>query len=745
MGFRPYVFRLASEFGIKGWVQNQLGEVEILAQGPAGTLDEFQQELVSRAPPLSRPSLESATDTSEPTETVFRIIDSASGSEARIHVPPDYFTCDDCVRELKDPSDRRYRYPFINCTQCGPRYTLIRAMPYDRPNTSMAEFPLCESCLEEYRDPADRRFHAEPVACPVCGPSLVFADGQRCVTGNEAAMAACVESLRSGAVIAVKGIGGYHLVCDARSDEPVKRLRSTKPRPDKPLAVMFPMTGDDGLEAVRRETDPEASEAQRLIRPDRPIVLIKKRSGGSLSDLVAPGLGEIGVMLPYSPLHHLLTSEFGGPLIATSGNISGEPVLTEADEVEARIARVVDGYLHHDRPIVRPADDSVFRRVAGQLRPLRLGRGVAPVELSLAQPLTAPVLAVGGHMKNTIALGWGDRVVISPHIGDMGSARSVRVFEQVVTDLQTLYGVRAESVIADAHPDYATHRWARQSGLPLTLVPHHFAHASAAARHWPAETTGIVFAWDGVGYGPDGTLWGGETLLGRPGQWRRAGRLRSFRLPGGDRAGREPWRSAAAICWESGRAWRPIVDSDWRLAKEAWDRKINASETTAVGRLFDAAASLTGLVQVASFEGQGPMQLEAVADLDNAEPVNLPLKRLSGEWVTDWEPLIDLLLDEELPVSVRAGRFHASLATNLADQAEAIGRSSAVSRIALTGGVFQNRLLTELARAALEERGLQVDIDDELPVNDGGLCAGQVVEYAARQPVSSLTPGPDRQ
>lgn len=733
VGFRPYVYRLACEFGITGWVQNQLGEVEVLGQGPAAVLDRFQEALIGRAPPLSRPVLDSAIESDDPLSDAFLIIDSASDSEARIHVPPDYFTCDDCIRELDDPGDRRYRYPFINCTQCGPRYTLIRAMPYDRPNTSMAHFPLCEQCRREYEDPADRRFHAEPVACPACGPALTWHDVHGIVEGNEAALEACVTALRQGKIVAVKGVGGYHLVCDARADDPIRRLRAAKPRPDKPLAIMFPVAGDEEIDLVRREVLERREEIELLRSPARPIVLMRKKPQGALSALIAPGLGEIGVMLPYSPLHHLLTSEFGGPVVATSGNVSGEPVLTQETEVEARLSRAVDACLHHDRPIVRPADDSVYRPIGKKLRPIRLGRGTAPIELPLAIPLTAPVLAVGGHMKNTVALAWDDRMVVSPHIGDMGTARSVAVFEQVVEDLQTLYKVSARAVIADAHPDYATTRWAARSPLPVTLVYHHFAHASAAARDWPAGETGVVFAWDGVGYGPDRTLWGGETLVGRPGCWTRIGRMRSFRLPGGDRAGREPWRSAAAICWETGLDWSGPPDADWQLAREAWRRGINAPLTTAVGRLFDAAASLAGLVHTASFEGQGPMELEAVADPECFSTLPLPMEKQGELWISDWAPLIEPLRDPGLSLGERAAMFHNSLAETLIQQARAVCLETGARRVALTGGVFQNRLLVERVMSGLDRHDISVDLDERLPVNDGSLCAGQVVEYAASE------------
>lgn len=363
--------------------------------------------------------------------------------------------------------------------------------------------------------------------------------------------------------------------------------------------------------------------------------------------------------------------------------------------------------------------------------PIRLGRGAAPVEMGLRQSLHHPVLAVGGHMKNTVALGWDDRLVVSPHIGDMGTARSVAVFERVVEDLQDLYGVTAEAVVADAHPDYATSRWAKRSGLPVTTVAHHHAHASAIARDWPEGEVGVVFAWDGVGLGTDGTLWGGETMVGRPGRWRRVGTMRTFRLPGGDRAGRDPWRSAAALCWETGTAWHPAIATDWTLARHAWERGINCPTSTAVGRIFDAAAALTGLVECGSFEGQGPMYLEAAAEGVEAPAVTLPIDREDGLWVTDWSPMLAMLRDADQPVARRAAAFHASMAEALVAQAARIRDETRVEHVALTGGVFQNRLLTELACRALAGAGLRPWLDEELPVNDGGLSAGQVVEYAA--------------
>jgi hydrogenase maturation protein HypF len=733
VGFRPFVYRLARRHALDGWAQNRLGDLEVFAQGDPANLAQFGEDLVRRAPPLARPVVLAASgEAVDEGLTGFDIRASAQASEARIHVPPDYFTCDDCLKELRDPSDRRYRYPFINCTQCGPRYTLISRLPYDRPNTSMAGFVLCPACRREYQDPLDRRFHAEPVACPACGPRVAFRAG----TGHleldtQKALAACVQALRAGETVAVKGVGGYHLMCDAGNHEAVGRLRDSKPRPHKPLAVMFPMRGADGLDAVRAHARLRPEEARLLLDPMRPIVLVQATRGTRLSPLIAPGLAEVGIMLPYSPLHHLLLGDFDGPLVATSGNVSGEPVLTENAEVERRLAHVAQAFLRHDRPILRPADDPVYRASGGRTRPLRLGRGCAPREMALPFRLPVPVLAVGAHMKNTIALAWEDRAIVSPHIGDMGTPRSLAVFEQVIADLQRLYRVDARAVVCDAHPGYVTARWAVSSGLAVTRVYHHHAHAGALAGEYPAAEERLVFTWDGVGYGDDGTLWGGEALLGRPGDWRRVACMRAFRLPGGEKASREPWRSAVGVCWETGTALQDYPE-DTGMLRQAWSRGLNAPQTTAVGRLFDAAAALTGVNSHSSFEGQGPMYLEAAAD-GRGEPLALPLERGSaGLLETDWSPLLGFLQDGDRPVAERSSVFHATLARALLDQALAIREEYPVRLVGLCGGVFQNRLLTEQSIALLEANGFTVQVPEQLPVNDAAISFGQVVEFAAR-------------
>lgn len=731
VGFRPFVYRLAHRCGLDGHVRNLRGDVEVIAAGTASAVDEFARGLIEQAPPLAQPRIRESADCAAPVDGGFRIAASDATEAPEVSVPPDFFACDDCVAELADPRDRRHRYPFINCTQCGPRYTIIEALPYDRPNTSMVRFALCPGCQREYDDPLDRRFHAEPVACPACGPHLGFVQGNGTpVAGDDAALAAAVDVLRRGEVLAVRGIGGYHLMCDARRESAVRRLRERKRRPDKPLAVMYPQSGRDGLESARRDLDIGDPERVALLDPARPIVLVRRRAEATLAPSIAPGLGEIGAFLPYSPLHHLLLAGFGGPVVATSGNVSGEPVLTGPAEAQARLVAVADAFLHHDRPIVRPADDSVVRVVAGAARPIRLGRGLAPLELELPAALPEPVLAVGGHLKLTVALAWGRRIVISPHVGDMGTLRSEQVFEQVAGDLQRLYDVHATRWLCDAHPGYTTTRWVQGTGRPHETVLHHLAHASAIVTEHAVDEAAIVFAWDGVGYGGDGTLWGGETFVGRPGRWERRASLRSFRLPGGDKAGRSPWRSAAALCWEAGLEC-PVQVPD-PIVRAAWERGLNAPRSSAAGRLFDAVSALVLGVTETSFEGQGPMWLEAQARIDGGFP-SLPIAPdPEGLARIDWAPLLEWSMDTGRTPEARAGAAHAALADAIERVARQERERCGSAVVGLTGGVFQNRLLAELAARRLEAAGFRVLLPARIPCNDGGLSYGQVAEFLGR-------------
>ena len=730
VGYRAFVFNLAERFKIGGVVQNLTGEVRVEAQGEPAVLDAFAAALVSSAPPLARPRIISCQPIPVCELQGFEILHSADTIQPNIHISPDYFLCDDCRREMLDPKDRRYRYPFINCTQCGPRYTLITRMPYDRPNTTMAEFPLCAACRAEYEDPHNRRFHAQPLACPECGPQLSFI-GEHESKDGDAALDASVAALWRGETVAVKGIGGYHLMCDALNTAAIERLRASKHRPHKPLALIFPWVGADGLQRVRAELKLDAVTTHTLCDVARPIVLIPRRPDSTLPDSIAPGLRDIGAMLPYSPLHHLLLESFGQPLVATSGNVCGEPVLTDNAEATARLGNIAQASLHHNRPIARPADDSVLRVISDKPRILRAGRGMAPLEFDLPFNFTQPLLAVGGHMKNSIALGWGDRAVLSPHIGDLDAPRSIEIFEQVIEDLQNLYGVQTQAIVCDAHPSYASSRWAAKQGLPLWRIQHHPAHASALAYEGGLEKTWLTFTWDGVGLGEDETLWGGEALHGKPRKWKRVASFKPFRLPGGERAGREPWRSAASLCWEIGQEWNSNL-RDAVLLKSAWKHGLNTPVTTAAGRLFDAASSLLGLIDTASFEGQGPMLLEAAAQGD-ADTINLPLHEDgNGLLIADWTPLLHALLRNEISVPQRAMQFHLSLAHCIVAQAKHIHARIPFDAVGLTGGVFQNKLLVELAMQQLAVAGFDAYLPQQTPCNDGGLAFGQLIEASCQ-------------
>jgi hydrogenase maturation protein HypF len=731
VGFRPFIYRLAHQLSLNGSVRNCTGQVEVHVQGNETNLEQFCSEIIAAAPTISVPDIQSVKIVPAEVCGDFKIHASESSETPQIHIPTDYFTCPDCLIELRDPDERRFHYPFINCTQCGPRYTIIKKLPYDRPATSMSAFPLCDACRKEYEDPLDRRFHAQPLACPVCGPALYYHDEIQDYHATQQALAASIKALRDGKIVAVKGIGGYHLICDAQNDRAIAHLRQQKPRPDKPLAVMFPERGDDGLAKVRLYVDLSSAEAELLLSPVRPIVLARKKNE-SLSALIAPGLNEMGIMLPYSPLHYLLLDAFDKPVIASSANISGEPVLTDNTEVEQRLSHVTQAFLHHNRVIVRPADDPVYRTIAGKPRPLRMGRGNAPVEIDLPFTLDKPLLATGSQMKNTVALAWDNRLVISPHIGDLDSPRSQQVFKQVIDDLQQLYQIRAELVVCDEHPMYASSRWAEQSGLPVSRIFHHRAHASALVLEHSSDADWLVFTWDGVGYGEDGSLWGGEALFGQPGSWQRVASMKPFYLPGGEKAGREPWRSAAALCWQSDINW-PSIPKETELLKQVWSKRINTPQSSAVGRLFDAAAALTGTLQTASFEGQGPMLLEQLSGtLTEQEPLFIEQDD-QGIWLADWQDMPGQLMDESITVADRSAQFHARMAHTLLKQAQLVRKQQPFQHVGLCGGVFQNRKLADYTIELLEMNGFEAYLPERLPANDAAISAGQVMEYSCRK------------
>jgi len=730
VGFRPFIYRLASQYCLTGWVQNRSGEVLLVVQGETDNLKTFQQAIITQHPPLAEPFIASVKPVRDILFTDFSIKKSAVSEQAQRHIPPDFFTCNECLKELTNPDERRYHYPFINCTQCGPRYTIIKDLPYDRPNTSLQNFPLCSSCYQEYTDTLDRRFHAQPLACEQCGPALTFISQKKTISGNKAVLKHTIEALDQGLIIALKGIGGYHLICDAANESALYTLRQRKLRPDKPLALMF-----FDQQQLQQYCRPDPLETDTLNSAQRPIVLIKAQQ--YLSQAVNPGLNEIGAMLAYSPLHYLLLQEFSRPIVASSGNLSGEPVLSDNQQAQLRLADIADVFVHHNRPILRPADDSVVRIIAQKKRLLRIGRGLAPLEFELPFTIKKPLLAVGAQMKNTIALAWDQRVVISPHIGELNSKRSIEVFSRIINDLCRLYRIKPQHIICDAHPDYYSSRYAQnyaeQHAIPITRIQHHKAHAAILCGEFSREKKWLVFSWDGTGLGDDQTLWGGEGFYGQAGQWQRVTSIKPFYLQGGDKAARQPWRSACALLWQQGleHQFSSIDSNSLSLSFQAWQKKIKTIQCSSMGRLFDAASALLELGDNSSFEGQGPMQLEALLDKGNKQYSNktpLPLYYEQSLILADWSDLLTLLRDNKQSITQRALSFHITIGETLIAQAQQLRAIKGNFSVGLSGGVFQNKFLTEYILQRLAEENFQAFLPEKIPYNDAGLAFGQIIE-----------------
>ena len=739
VGFRPFVYGLAQKFGLRGYVCNAVDGVHIEVEGPPDRVLLFLTQLWE-APPLHA-VIEHIDSRWIPCVggNGFEILHSEDARSMATQVLPDIATCPACLAELMDPADRRYRYPFLNCTHCGPRYSIIRRAPYDRHHTTMARFAMCADCAKEYEDPRDRRFHAQPTACMACGPMLAWwdAEGNPLHEGDEA-LEAGVKALQEGQIVALKGLGGFQLLCDARNDDAVAALRERKERPAKPFAVMFPH-----LEAIRRACVVSEMESQLLQSPQAPIVLLKAQDDrDGLSDAIAPGGALVGAMLPCTPLHHLLMASAGMPLVATSGNLSDEPICTDEDEALERLAGIADAYLVHDRPIARAVDDSVTRVIGGTPVVFRNARGYAPASLRVPAAIR-PVLAVGGHLKNTVAIAHNGHIVLSQHIGDLDTTAAVEAFEETVEDLCALYGIVPEVVVADLHPDYRSTRAAEASGLPVLRVQHHYAHVLSCMAEHGLEGPVLGIAWDGTGYGPDGTVWGGEFLASTVHGYERRAHLLPFRLPGGERAMREPRRAGMGLLheaykgdWASMAMLPTLADmdrSDVTVLSQMMDTGLHAPVTTSAGRLFDGIASMLGLCQKASFEGEAAMMLEAAAS-GRAKPYDISIVDDNGVLVLDWRPMVRAIAEDVL-AGVSAGGisagFHAALAEAAAETAARLGLSTVV----LTGGCFQNARLYETMRARLEVRELTVHGHSRVPPNDGGIAVGQVY-FAVHQPES---------
>ncbi|PZS15752.1 MAG: carbamoyltransferase HypF [Pseudonocardiales bacterium] len=754
VGFRPFVHRLATELGLSGFVGNDARAVFAEVQGSAQALDAFGRRLTLDAPSLA--AVETVDAESIHVDSAdapgFTIVASRAGAGTRTLVPPDTATCDACLAELFDPADRRYRHPFITCTSCGPRFTIIEDLPYDRPATSMARFPMCDACAAEYENPADRRFHAQPVACQDCGPVLWFEAGATRVDGANAALAAAQRALHAGAIVAVKGTGGYHLACRADDADAIARLRERKARDQKPFALLA-----RDLSVARRLVRFDHDVQQVLTSVARPIVLMQRRAGAPVADLVAPGNPLLGVLLPYTPLHHLLLAPVPGAdvrapdvLVLTSANVSDEPLCFDDDDAARRLPRLADAVLTHDRAIHVPCDDSVVRVVDGHELPVRRSRGFAPLPVGLVAGLPT-TLACGGELKNTCCLIEGANAFCSAHIGDMGSLDTTRAFERAVSQLTTLHQARPQVLAADAHPSYLTRAWAeRHSGGPgepeLRLVQHHHAHVvSLLAEHGRIGHPVIGVAFDGTGYGDDGTIWGGEILLlGRDtAAYRRAGHLLAVDLPGGDGAVRNPCRvalaylDAAGVPWDRGLAPVDACPPAELVAVSAQlDSAVGSVRCTSMGRLFDAVASLLDVRHRVGYEAQAAIELEMLAEKGRLDPAAAAPPWRFGvgpDGVLDYRPVVRALVDGMrcgVPRESLAYGFHVAVAEAVADSVRQIAAASGVRLVGLTGGVFQNVLLLRACRQRLADDGFEVLVHRLVPPNDGGLALGQAVVAA---------------
>ncbi len=740
VGFRPFIYSLAHELGLSGWVRNSPSGVTIEVEGAEKEIEDFRHRIVTEKPAHS--IIETVEDSHlDPIgDQIFEIRESDLAGAPTAMVLPDFATCAECRREIFDSRNRRHRYPFTNCTHCGPRFSIIEALPYDRGNTSMRRFTMCSTCQREYENPADRRFHAQPNACPTCGPQLALWDSNgNPLQARHAALLGAADAIRAGAIVAVKGLGGFHLAVDARDNAAVRRLRTRKHREEKPLAVMFPSCA-----AVRTECKVSALEEYLLSSVEAPIVLVRRHRGAEgIAGSVAPKNPFLGALLPYTPLHLLLLTELGFPIVATSGNASAEPICIDEREALERLAGLADFFLVHDRPIVRPVDDSVACVMAGREMLLRRARGYAPLPIRLRHS-SPPTLALGAQLKNTIALTVGGDAFLSQHIGDLGSAHGAAVFRRTIKDFQCLYHVHPARVVFDQHPDY--HATQLAVAAPRSTLQHHCAHIFSCMAENDLDPPVLGVAWDGAGYGSDGTIWGGEFLRITAEGFERVAHLRQFRLPGGDSAAREPRRSALGVLHEVlGESLfrrndlaplQALTKSERRPLQQMLTRGVNCPLTSSAGRLFDAIASIIGIRQRASFEGQAAMELEFA--IDHCAPEDAYEMPLDPDGVIDWTSTVRAILADlhhSRSVAEISAKFHYALVESIVRVACRVGEE----RVALSGGCFQNRTLTERAIRRLREEGFRPFWHQRVPPNDGGIALGQIAGAAqARQSM-----GPD--
>ena len=745
VGFRPFVYRLATELQLRGWVVNSAQGVFIEVEGARDTLRQFLFQLEKEKPPRAVVhSLESSF--LDPVGYgAFEIHETENRGEKTTLILPDIATCADCLREIVDPTNRRFRYPFTNCTNCGPRFSIIEALPYDRANTSMKKFAMCAECEREYHDPLDRRFHAQPNACPKCGPRVqLWDDSGAMISERDEALRQANEVIRAGKILALKGLGGFQLIVDARNESAVVRLRQHKHREERPFAIMFP-----SLDAVRMDCEISELEERLLLSPESPIVLLCRLSAirnhcqsgsdqSAICSAVAPRNPNLGVMLPYTPLHHLFMRELNFPVVATSGNLSDEPICIDERDARQRLRGIADVFLVHNRPIVRHMDDSITRMMAGRELVLRRARGYAPLPVHLKTTLPT-VLAVGAHLKNTVALSVVADVFISQHIGDLETEQAYRAFQRAAEDLPQLYDAKIDIVACDMHPDYLSTKFATHLPIPAHPVQHHWAHVAACMAENEIEPPALGVAWDGTGYGLDGTIWGGEFLFANDQSFERVAHFRQFRLPGGPAAIKEPRRVALGLLyqmfgdeiWERRELTSAFSETELALLRQMIAKRINTPVTSSVGRLFDAVASLVGLRHRASFEGQAAMEMEFAIESPTNESYSFEISEGLPR-IVNWQPMMKEILNDlrrAQSVATISAKFHNTLAEIIVAVAKQIDQE----KIVLTGGCFQNRCLTETTINRLIKEGFRPYWHQRVPPNDGGIALGQIISAARSQ------------
>ncbi|MGI9088364.1 MAG: carbamoyltransferase HypF [Chthoniobacterales bacterium] len=726
VGFRPFVYRLARELHLDGFVSNSSQGVHLEVEGESENVRAFLLRLERERPPRAIIQSFESSFLDPVGYDSFEIRESQESGEKTALILPDIATCADCLREILDPADRRFNYPFTNCTNCGPRFSIIEALPYDRANTSMKKFAMCAACDREYHDPGDRRFHAQPNACSQCGPQLALCNcSGETMALREAALTQAVAAVRAGKILALKALGGFQLVVDATNDEAIARLRERKHREEKPFAVMVSSLG-----AARNLCHVSEIEARLFAAAEAPIVLLAKKS--ELPELVAPRNPNLGLMLPSTPLHHLFLHSLGGSIVATSGNLSDEPICTDEEEAVQRLGGIADLFLIHDRPIVRQMDDSIARIIAGREMILRRARGYAPLPIRIRRTAT-PILALGGHLKNTVALGVGENVFVSQHIGDLATEPAYQAFVRATADLPRLYETAPALIACDLHPDYLSTKYAAQFSLPVRAVQHHWAHIAACMAENELAPPLLGVSWDGTGYGDDGTIWGGEFLRANAdGDFTRSAHLRQFRLPGGAAAVKEPRRCALGLLFEifGDELWHQhdlleqFDPSEPGLLRQMLEKQINSPLTSSAGRLFDAVAALLDLRARTSFEGQAAMELEFAIEpaIEKFYPFEL---RGASPLVIDWQAMISAIIADHR-AGVSRGVIAAGFHNTLAEIIVAVARQTGEEKVALSGGCFQNRYLIERTIARLSAEGFRVYWPQRIPPNDGGISLGQI-------------------